>query len=295
MLYPLKFQPALKFYPYGGRRFVEVSGTRPAARPRHRRVVGNRRPGRRPIHRSQRPSWPGRPCAPSCNTQGAALVGEEVHARYGDYFPLLIKFLDCGKRLPAHMHPSPTRPAQRVGPGRPRQDPRRGIWCGADAGRPGVLRGQAGADRPKSSPMPSLQGDTYDAVMKRNPDAHRGLLLRARRSACIRSRRGQPGLSRCNKTRMPGFGWDWAGFRRGRASISAERCRASHKELWRSQHALYTKTAFKSRRARSLLEDGGNRAHVLLCLPLLRVGAYEVARQDAVSRSAGAFQYVHAD
>lgn len=36
----------------------------------------------------------------------AELVGDEIYARHGDYFPLLLKFLDADKRLPAHLHPS---------------------------------------------------------------------------------------------------------------------------------------------------------------------------------------------
>jgi mannose-6-phosphate isomerase class I len=37
---------------------------------------------------------------------GAELAGAGVFDKYGDYFPLLLKFLDCDKRLPAHMHPN---------------------------------------------------------------------------------------------------------------------------------------------------------------------------------------------
>ena len=44
----------------------------------------------------------------------AELVGDEVWERYGDYFPLLVKFLDCDKRLPAHMHPNDAH-AERLG------------------------------------------------------------------------------------------------------------------------------------------------------------------------------------
>src|SRR6476620_5414731 len=106
MLYPLKFKAFLKFYPYGGRRFVEVL---------HKEDV--------PADRDVAETWEvsdhgeeqsvvvsgelgGKTLRELMQRFGADLVGKEVYDRYGDYFPLLLKFLDCDKRLPAHMHPN---------------------------------------------------------------------------------------------------------------------------------------------------------------------------------------------
>ena len=107
MLYPLKFAPALKFYPYGGRRFVEVLEL---DLPRDRDIAESWEIADRGADQSTVVNGPlaGQTVRDLMNNYGAELVGGEVHARYGEYFPLLIKFLDCDKRLPAHMHPSDT-------------------------------------------------------------------------------------------------------------------------------------------------------------------------------------------
>src|SRR5438045_828262 len=99
MLYPLKFKPFLKFYPYGGRRFVEVLHKEGV--PEGRDVAETWEIADHGEEQSVVVNGPlvGRTLRSLMEEFGADLVGDEIWARYGDYFPLLLKFLDCDKRL----------------------------------------------------------------------------------------------------------------------------------------------------------------------------------------------------
>src|SRR5688572_27665953 len=113
-MYPLKFKPYLKFYPYGGRRFVEV--LEKEGIPRDTDVAETWEISDHGEEQSIVVNGPhaGKTLRALMQEFGPELVGQEVFDRYGDYFPLLLKFLDCDKRLPAHMHPNDAH-AERLG------------------------------------------------------------------------------------------------------------------------------------------------------------------------------------
>ena len=248
MLYPLKFAPALKFYPYGGRRFVEVLEL---DLPRDRDIAESWEIADRGENQSTVINGPlaGQTVRALMQNHAAELVGAEVHARYGDYFPLLIKFLDCDKRLPAHMHPSDVT-ARELGladTGKSeawymvRSDPGSQAFCGA---KPGLT--------PEKFAAAIAAGDTYDAVMKRNP---------TRTDDCYFVPPGRlHSLDEGNlafevqQNSDAGFGWDWAGF--VEAGVVSPDDAARHKTL-AVQHALYEDGAQEQTR-QVTLEDGGN-------------------------------------
>jgi mannose-6-phosphate isomerase len=163
-MYPLKFKPYLKFYPYGGRRFVEVLEKEGV--PRDRDVAETWEISDHGEEQSIVVNGPlsGKTLRELMQQFGAELVGAEVYDRYGDYFPLLLKFLDCDKRLPAHMHPNDAH-AARLGlqdKGKTeawyivKADPGAAAYIG---NLPGLQAAdfQAAIDR----------GDNYDGVMNR--------------------------------------------------------------------------------------------------------------------------------
>jgi mannose-6-phosphate isomerase len=166
MLYPLKFQPYLKYYPYGGRRFAEVLHKEGV--PPDRDVAESWEIADHGQEQSVVSNGPlaGQTLRELMERFQAELVGEEVYSRYGDYFPLLLKFLDCDKRLPAHMHPNDEQ-AKRIGlkdPGKTeawyivRADPGAFAYCGA---LPGLT--------PEKFRSAIQRCDTYDGVMKKTP------------------------------------------------------------------------------------------------------------------------------
>src|SRR5262245_51788443 len=139
MLYPLKFKPYLKFYPYGGRRFVEVLGKDDV--PPGRDVAETWEVSDHGQEQSEVVNGPlaGRTLRQLMESYKGELVGADIYATYGDYFPLLIKFLDCERRLPAHMHPNDQH-AARLGlkdKGKTeawyivKADPGADAWCGS--------------------------------------------------------------------------------------------------------------------------------------------------------------------
>lgn len=106
MLYPLKFRPHLRFYPYGGYNIARLFAKDDI-----------------PTDRTVAESWEISACTNSegiikngslaglnlqeaLNELQASLVGDDVWELYGNYFPLLIKFLDCAKDLPPQVHPN---------------------------------------------------------------------------------------------------------------------------------------------------------------------------------------------
>ncbi len=207
MLYPLKFQPFLKFYPYGGRRFVEVL---------HKEGV--------PADRDVAETWEisdhgeeqsivvngslaGRTLRSLMEEFGAELVGDEIWARYGDYFPLLIKFLDCDKRLPAHMHPNDAH-AARLGL---KDKGKTEAWY--------IVKADPGADAycgtlpdmtPEKFAAAIESGDTYDGVMKKVATTTGETYFVP--SGRLHGLGGGNLAFEIQQNSDAGFGWDWAGF-----------------------------------------------------------------------------------
>jgi mannose-6-phosphate isomerase len=206
-MYPLKFHPFLKQYPYGGRRFAEVFEKDGV--PRGVDIAESWEISDHGAEQSTVANGPlaGRTLNSLVQEFGAQLVGEEMTARYGSYFPLLIKFLDCDKRLPAHLHPS-DEDARRLGlpdPGKVeawyivRADPGASAHVGAKLGL-----------APHDFEAAIRNGDAYDGVMNH-------VMTTTGDTYFVPA--GRPhGLGAGNlafevqQNSDSGFGWDWAGF-----------------------------------------------------------------------------------
>lgn len=230
-MYPLKFKPAFKFYPYGGRRFADILEMEGV--PRDRDVAEAWLLSDRPDAPSLVANGPlaGQTLRDVLNGHGAQLVGEEIRAKYGDYFPLLLKFLDCDKRLPAHLHPD-DETAKRLNmqdTGKTeawhivRADPGAFAYVGA---RPGLT--------PQIFMDAINKGDAYDAVMNR-------IETRSDETYFVPPGRVH-GLDAGNlafevqQNSDAGLGWDWAGF--VEAGVVSSQDAANHKTLV-PQIALY--------------------------------------------------------
>lgn len=247
-MYPLKFKPFLKYYPYGGHRFAEVLEMDV---PRDREIAESWEIADHGPEQSIVLNGPlaGRTLRQLMEEFQAELVGTEVWERYGDYFPLLVKFLDCDKRLPAHMHPNDEN-AKRLGmsdPGKTeawyivRADATAGAYCGALSGL-----------TPEAFTAAIASGNTYDGVMKKIP-------TRTGDTYFVPPGRLH-GLDAGNlafeiqQNSDAGFGWDWAGFVEA-GVISAEDAR-KHKAL--AVECAYYEDGPQEQTNEITLNDGGN-------------------------------------
>lgn len=231
MLYPLKFKPYLKFYPYGGRRLADLL---------HKDHV--------PTDRDVAESWEisdhgeeqsivangplqGKTLRQLMEEYQSELVGKEIYDRYGDYFPLLLKFLDCDKRLPAHLHPSDA-DAKKMGlndTGKAeawyifKADPGAGAYCGS---LPGLT--------PEKFANAIARNDNFDGVMNYVPTqtGHTYLVPPGR----LHSIDAGNLAIEIQQNSDAGFGWDWQGFVEAGVidPVDAE----NHKK-WAPQTALY--------------------------------------------------------
>jgi mannose-6-phosphate isomerase len=206
-MYPLKFKPYLKFYPYGGRRFIEILEKEGV--PRDRDVAETWEVADHGEEQSVVVNGPlaGRTLRSLMEEYGPQLVGAEIHAKYGDYFPLLIKFLDCDKRLPAHLHPS-DEDAKRVGLN---DSGKTEAWY--------ILRADPGAFAYIGA-LPGLTAQAFSAAIAKG-DAYDGVMNRVQTETgeTYFVPAGRPhGLDAGNlafevqQNSDAGFGWDWAGF-----------------------------------------------------------------------------------
>lgn len=276
-MYPLKFNPYLKFYPYGGRRFVEVlekSGV-----PHDRDVAETWEISDHGQEQSTVVNGPltGKTLRELMTQFGAQLVGDEVFDVHGDYFPLLLKFLDCDKRLPAHMHPNDmhARRLQLSDPGKAeawyivRADPGAEAFCGALP----ELTPEKFADAIKS-------GDNYDAVMNRvatttgetyyvPPGRLHGL-------------DGGNLAFEIQQNSDAGFGWDWAGF--VEAGVISPEDAARHPQL-AIECAYYEDGLQEQTKYVTLDESGAERTFCAVCqyfvLERFRVRAPMTFQDDA--------------
>ncbi|HVF84521.1 MAG TPA: type I phosphomannose isomerase catalytic subunit [Abditibacteriaceae bacterium] len=207
MLYPLKFKPYLKHYPYGGRRFVEVLGIENI--PRDRDIAETWEIA---DHGEEQSVVVNGPLAGSTLRQlmmqfKSELVGDEVWARYGDYFPLLLKFLDCDKRLPAHMHPNDA-DAERL---EMNDTGKTEAWyiVKADEGA-GAYCGNLPGLTPQNFREAIDRGDTYDGVMKKvSTTTDETYFVPPGRLHGLDA--GNLAFE-IQQNSDAGFGWDWAGF-----------------------------------------------------------------------------------
>ncbi len=255
-MYPLKFKPYLKFYPYGGRRFAQVLEMDV---PRDRDVAESWEVADHGEEQSTVVNGPlgGQTLRQLMQQFGAELVGAEIHARYGDYFPLLIKFLDCDKRLPAHMHPSDAH-AERLG----LQDKgKTEAWY--------IVRADAGGEAycgsrfdltPQAFRDAIEQGDGYDGVMKKTPTTTgETYFVPAGRLHALDA--GNLAFE-VQQNSDAGFGWDWAGFVEA-GVISPEEAKR-HPEL-AVECALYEDGAQEQTKYVPVDEGGAERTFCAAC------------------------------
>ena len=255
-MYPLRFKPFLKSYPYGGHRFAEVLEIDV---PHDRTIAESWEVADHGPEQSVVINGPlaGKTLRELMTQFGSELVGGEVWARYGDYFPLLVKFLDCDKRLPAHMHPD-DETARLLGlndTGKSeawyivRADPGAAAYVGA---LPGLGGGEFQAAIQNGNPydgvmkkIPTRTGDTYFVPPGRLHGLDAGNLA-----------------FEIQQNSDAGFGWDWAGFVEA-GVVSAEDA-ARHKPL-AVEHALYEDGLQEQTREVVLQEDDDERAFCCAC------------------------------
>lgn len=207
MLYPLKFRPYLKFYPYGGRRFAQVLKLDDI--PQDRDIAETWEISDHGEEQSVvvNGELAGKTLRELMQGFGAELVGKEVYDRYGDYFPLLLKFLDCDKRLPAHMHPNDAHAARLGLPDKGKTE----AWyiVKADTGAAAYIGSLPGLT-PERFTEAIARGDNYDGVMKK-------VATKTGETYFVPSGRlhGLDGGNLAFEIQQnsdAGFGWDWAGF-----------------------------------------------------------------------------------
>ncbi len=257
MLYPLKFKPFLKFYPYGGRRLVNLL---------HKENV--------PTDRDVAESWEiadhgeeqsivvNGPLQEKTLRQlmqeyKSELVGKDIYDRYGDYFPLLLKFLDCDKLLPAHLHPS-DEDTKRMGIN---DTGKYEAWY--------IFKADPGADAYCGS-LPDLTPEKFSSAIARN-DNFEGVmnhvftktghtyLVPAGRVHSI----GAGNLAiEIQQNSDAGFGWDWQGFVEAGVinSVDAE----NHKK-WAVETALYEDGAQQHTRPITLSQGDVTRTFCAVC------------------------------
>ncbi len=256
MFYPLRFKPFLKFYPYGGHRFAEVLEIDvPRATPiAEAWEVAD--------HGAEQSIVINGPLAGQTLRQlmmqfGSALAGDEVWARYGDYFPLLIKFLDCDKRLPAHMHPD-DETARLLGLN---ESGKTEAWY--------IVRADAGANAFVGA-LPGLsagafvnaieEGNSYDGVMKQVP-TRTGDTYFVPPGRLHALDEGNLAFE-VQQNSDAGFGWDWAGF--VEAGVVPVQDAARHKAL-AVEHASYEDGVQEQTREVTLVEDDDERTFCCAC------------------------------
>lgn len=256
MLYPLRFKPFLKFYPYGGHRFAEVLEIDV---PRDRPIAETWEIADHGPEQSTVINGPlaGKTLRDLMVEFKSELVGEEMWNRYGDYFPLLVKFLDCDKRLPAHMHPT-DEVAKNLGMSDPGKFE---AWhiVRADAGAfayVGALPGLTGEKFAQAID----EGDTYDGVMKKIP-------TRTGDTYYVPGLRPH-GLDAGNlafeiqQNSDSGFGWDWAGF--VEAGVVSQQDAIRHKAL-AVEYASYEDGTQEQTQPVTLDENGNERTFCCAC------------------------------
>jgi mannose-6-phosphate isomerase len=257
MLYPLKFKPYLNFYTYCGRRFVEVLEKEGV--PRDRDVaetweISDHGEEQSVVINGPRAGSTLRQLMEAC---GAELVGAAVHEKYGDYFPLLLKFLDCDKRLPAHMHPNDAH-AKRLGlPDTGKNE----AWY--------IVRADPGAmaycgNLPDLTPHKFMaaidKGDNYDGVMNK-VETRTGdtFFVPAGRLHALDS--GNLAFE-IQQNSDAGFGWDWAGF--VEAGVISPADAAQHPQL-AVECAYYEDGPRETTQYVTVQENGAQRAFCAAC------------------------------
>lgn len=257
MLYPLKFIPCLKFYPYGGRRLVTVLHKENV--PTDRDVAESWEIADQGENQSIVANGPlrGKTLRQLMEEYKSELVGQNIHDRYGDYFPLLLKFLDCDKRLPAHLHPSDA-DAQKMGlndTGKTeawyifKADPGAAAYCGS---LPDLT--------PEKFSEAIANGDNFDGVMNYvSTQSGQTYLVPAGRLHSIDA--GNLAIE-IQQNSDAGFGWDWQGF--VEAGVVAPQDAENHKK-WAVQCALYEDGAQQHTREITISQDNIKRTFCAAC------------------------------
>jgi len=103
-LYPLLFEPNLHTVVWGGNRLRPYKGLQPSSEP----IGESWEVSAVPTSASIVSNGPlaGRDLPSVVSLQGAALLGQAVHERYGGELPLLVKFIDAADDLSIQVHPN---------------------------------------------------------------------------------------------------------------------------------------------------------------------------------------------
>ena len=255
-MYPLKWKPYLKFYPYGGRRFVELLDKDV---PQGRDVAETWEVSDHGEEQSVVINGPlaGKTMRELMQQFGSELVGETIWKRYGDYFPLLLKFLDCDKRLPAHMHPNDAH-AARLGL---KDKGKTEAWY--------ILKADDGAAAYTGS-IPGLTPEKFrDAIARR--DNYDGVMNKVKTTSGetyfvppgrLHALDGGNLAFEIQQNSDAGFGWDWAGFVES-GVISPEDAKA-HPEL-AIECAYYENGAREQTTYATVHEDAAERTFCAAC------------------------------
>jgi mannose-6-phosphate isomerase len=136
---------------------------------------------------------------------GAALVGDASDPAEG--FPLLLKFLDCDKRLPAHMHPNDFHAARLQLNDKGKTE----AWyiVKADEGAAAYV-GSLPDLTPEKFAAAIARGDNYDGVMKKVPTKTGETYFVP--PGRLHGLDGGNLAFEIQQNSDAGFGWDWAGF-----------------------------------------------------------------------------------
>jgi len=255
-MYPLKFKPYLKFYPYGGRRFAEILDKDV---PQGRDVAETWEISDHGEEQSvvENGALAGRTLRELMQQFGADLVGADIWNRYGDYFPLLLKFLDCDKRLPAHMHPNDAH-AARLGL---KDKGKTEAWyiLQADPGA-AAYAGSIPGLSPESFRAAIARGDNYDGVMNKVETATGNTYFVP--PGRLHALDGGNLAFEVQQNSDAGFGWDWAGFVES-GVISPEDAKA-HPEL-AIECAYYENGAQENTEYAAVNEDNAERTFCAAC------------------------------
>ncbi len=256
-MYPLKFKPYLKYYPYGGRRFVEVLEKEGV--PRDREVAETWEIADHGEEQSTvvNGELAGRTLNQLMQQFGAELVGSEVHERYGNYFPLLLKFLDCNKRLPAHMHPNDAH-AARLGL---KDKGKTEAWyiVRAEPGAAAFIGNLPGLT-PEKFADAIENNNGYDGVMNRvDTTTGETFFVPAGR---LHGLDGGNLAFEIQQNSDAGFGWDWAGF--VEAGVISAQDAANHKRL-AVECAFYENGAQEMTKYVTIDENGAERTFCCAC------------------------------
>lgn len=113
MLYPLLFETSLFPIVWGGHRLTQIKGLPPVDEPIGESWEVSAVPGKSSIVANG--PLAGKTLRELTKEYGAELLGESVQKRFGDEFPMLVKFIDAESDLSIQVHPDDEKAMKRHG------------------------------------------------------------------------------------------------------------------------------------------------------------------------------------